>query len=213
MGLFEKIYAPIFAALHEWLLELGGGRMLTPEELAPILERLRGVLPIDGPASLEDGASLEDAAAEDAARAATHRPAPTPPPRVSRCQRATPTRAVDRASGRANASIDDGAIGERRSEANDRIGPDRRTDGRRASDAEAAAPPTPSRRRFRRARVVHGGDETSRERARRLIHGHSRCCHSRAGVRSPRARERHRDACGAAARHHLKACQWTRLYS
>ena len=44
LGLFEKIYAPIFAALHEWLLELGGGRMLTPEELAPILDRWRGEL-------------------------------------------------------------------------------------------------------------------------------------------------------------------------
>ena len=49
LGAFEKIYAPIFAALHEFLLELGGGRMLTPEELAPILDRWRGELPIDGP--------------------------------------------------------------------------------------------------------------------------------------------------------------------
>ena len=57
-----KIYVPIFAKLNEFLLELGGGRMLTPEELAPILERLRGVLPIDGPASLPDSAVAPAAA-------------------------------------------------------------------------------------------------------------------------------------------------------
>ena len=62
MGAFEKIYAPIFAALHKFLLELGGGRMPTPEELVPILDRLRGELPIDGPASLPDGAVAPAAA-------------------------------------------------------------------------------------------------------------------------------------------------------
>jgi hypothetical protein len=68
---FMKIYAPIFAKLNEFLLELGGGRMLTPEELAPILERFRGELPIDGPASLPDGifsADGEDTAAAKKAR-------------------------------------------------------------------------------------------------------------------------------------------------
>ena len=71
LGVFEKLYAPIFAALHEFLLELGGGRMLTPEELAPVLDCLRGELPIDGPASLSDGifrADGEDTAAAKRAR-------------------------------------------------------------------------------------------------------------------------------------------------
>ena len=62
LGVFENIYAPIFAALNAWLLELGDGQMLTPEELAPILERLRGQLPIDGPASLPDSAVAPAAA-------------------------------------------------------------------------------------------------------------------------------------------------------
>jgi len=67
---FKTLYAPIFAALHEWLLELGGGRMLTPEELAPILDGMRGQLPIDGPASLEDGAVAKDGADSAAAKEA-----------------------------------------------------------------------------------------------------------------------------------------------
>ena len=61
LGAFEKIYAPIFAALHEWLLELGGGRMLTPEELAPILDRFRGELPVES-AYIEDRAVAKDGA-------------------------------------------------------------------------------------------------------------------------------------------------------
>ena len=69
LGLFEKIYAPIFAALHEWLLELGGGRMLTPEELAPILDRWRGELPVES-AYIEDsavaGGGADGAAAKEA---------------------------------------------------------------------------------------------------------------------------------------------------
>ena len=72
MGLFEKIYAPIFAALHEWLLELGGGRMLTPEELAPILDRLRGELPVES-AHIEDGAVAKDGADGAAAKEARGR--------------------------------------------------------------------------------------------------------------------------------------------
>ena len=69
MGLFEKIYAPIFAALHEWLLELGGGRMLTPEELAPILDRWRGELPVAS-AYLGDDAVAKDGADGAAAKEA-----------------------------------------------------------------------------------------------------------------------------------------------
>ena len=69
LGAFEKIYAPIFAALHEWLLELGGGRMLTPEELAPILDRWRGELPVES-AYIEDsavaGGGADGAAAKEA---------------------------------------------------------------------------------------------------------------------------------------------------
>ena len=72
LGLFEKIYAPIFAALHEWLLELGGGRMLTPEELAPILDRWRGELPVES-ADLGDGAVAKDGADGAAAKEARGR--------------------------------------------------------------------------------------------------------------------------------------------
>ena len=72
MGLFEKIYAPIFAALHEWLLELGGGRMLTPEDLAPILDRWRGELPVES-ADLGDGAVAKDGADGAAAKEARGR--------------------------------------------------------------------------------------------------------------------------------------------
>jgi hypothetical protein len=67
LGNFEKIYAPIFAALHKFLLELGGGRMLTPEELAPILDRLRGELPVES-AHIEDGAVAKDGADSAAAK-------------------------------------------------------------------------------------------------------------------------------------------------
>ena len=67
LGAFEKIYAPIFAALHEFLLELGGGRMLTPEELVPILDRLRGELPVES-AHIEDGAVAKDCADSAAAK-------------------------------------------------------------------------------------------------------------------------------------------------
>ena len=69
LGLFEKIYAPIFAALHKWLLELGGGRMLTPEELAPILDRWRGELPVAS-AYLGDDAVAKDGADGAAAKEA-----------------------------------------------------------------------------------------------------------------------------------------------
>ncbi len=69
LGLFEKIYAPIFAALHEFLLELGGGRMLTPEELAPILDRWRGELPVAS-AYLGDDAVAKDGADGAAAKEA-----------------------------------------------------------------------------------------------------------------------------------------------
>ena len=72
LGAFEKIYAPIFAALHEWLLELGGGRMLTPEELAPILDRFRGELPVES-AHIEDGAFAKDGADGAAAKEARGR--------------------------------------------------------------------------------------------------------------------------------------------
>ena len=68
---FMKLYAPVFDELNAYLLELGGGRMLTPEELAPFLDWLRGELPIDGPASLADGifrADCEDTAAAKKAR-------------------------------------------------------------------------------------------------------------------------------------------------
>ena len=64
------LYRPIFDALNTYLLDLGGGRMPTPKELAPVLDRLRGELPINGPASLEDGAvakdGLDSAAAKEA---------------------------------------------------------------------------------------------------------------------------------------------------
>ena len=66
---FKTIYAPIFAALHEWLLELGGGRMLTPEELAPILDRWRGELPVAS-AYLGDDAVAKDGADGAAAKEA-----------------------------------------------------------------------------------------------------------------------------------------------
>jgi len=72
LGLFEKIYAPIFAALHEWLLELGGGRMLTPEELAPILDRWRGELPVES-AYIEDSAVAGGGADGAAAKKARDR--------------------------------------------------------------------------------------------------------------------------------------------
>ena len=66
---FMKIYAPIFAKLNEFLLELGGGRMLTPEELAPILDRFRGELPVES-AYIEDsavaGGGADGAAAKEA---------------------------------------------------------------------------------------------------------------------------------------------------
>ena len=55
LGAHGKIFAPVFDELNAYLLELGGGRMLTPEELAPILDRLRGQLPIED-AYIEDGA-------------------------------------------------------------------------------------------------------------------------------------------------------------
>ena len=67
MGVFGNIYAPIFAALHKFLLELGGGRMLTPEELAPILDRLRGELPVES-AYVEDDAVAKDGADSAAAK-------------------------------------------------------------------------------------------------------------------------------------------------
>ena len=72
MGAFEKIYAPIFTALHEWLLELGGGRMLTPEELAPILDRWRGELPVES-AYVEDSAVAKGGADSAAAKKARDR--------------------------------------------------------------------------------------------------------------------------------------------
>ena len=70
MNAFMTLYRPIFDALNTYLLDLGGGRMPTPKELAPVLDRLRGELPINGPASLEDGAvakdGLDSAAAKEA---------------------------------------------------------------------------------------------------------------------------------------------------
>ena len=67
LDMFKKLYAPIFAALHEFLLELGGGRMPTPEELVPILDRLRGELPVES-AHIEDGAVAKDCADSAAAK-------------------------------------------------------------------------------------------------------------------------------------------------
>ena len=61
MNAFMTLYRPIFDALHEYLLELGDGRMLTPEELAPILDRFRGELPVES-AHIEDGAVAPAAA-------------------------------------------------------------------------------------------------------------------------------------------------------
>ena len=55
------LYRPIFDALHAYLLELGDGQMLTPEELAPILDRFRGELPVES-AHIEDGAVAPAAA-------------------------------------------------------------------------------------------------------------------------------------------------------
>ena len=65
------LYRPIFDALNTYLLDLGGGRMPTPRELAPVLDRLRGELPINGPASLEDGAVAKDCLDSAAAKEAS----------------------------------------------------------------------------------------------------------------------------------------------
>ena len=61
LNAFMTLYRPIFDALHAYLLELGDGRMLTPEELAPILDRFRGELPVES-AHIEDGAVAPAAA-------------------------------------------------------------------------------------------------------------------------------------------------------
>ena len=61
MNAFMTLYRPIFDALNAYLLELGDGRMLTPEELAPILDRFRGELPVES-AHIEDGAVAPAAA-------------------------------------------------------------------------------------------------------------------------------------------------------
>ena len=66
------LYRPIFDALNAYLLELGGGRMLTPEELAPILDRWRGELPVES-AYLGDGAFAKDGADGAAAKEARGR--------------------------------------------------------------------------------------------------------------------------------------------
>ena len=66
---FMKLYAPVFDELNAYLLELGDGRMLTPEELAPILDRFRGELPVES-AHIEDGAFAKDGADGAAAKKA-----------------------------------------------------------------------------------------------------------------------------------------------
>ena len=72
MNAFMTLYRPIFDALNAYLLELGDGRMLTPEELAPILDRFRGELPVES-AHIEDGAFAKDGADGAAAKEARGR--------------------------------------------------------------------------------------------------------------------------------------------